>query len=93
MLSQCDFCDRWFHPNCINAALVSLSATKGVSTFECPLCQHRRNKHSNFAYAPLTEWKVAIATATTTASASAGTGARTGTGTGAGSSSQVHHGT
>ena len=65
VLSQCDGCDRWFHPVCINAALTSLTAHKSVSQFFCPICRHQNNLHSNFAFSPLTEWKIPTQTITT----------------------------
>jgi hypothetical protein len=58
VLSQCEKCDSWYHPHCVNAALVSLTATRGRK-FECPLCLHRSNCPSAFAFAPASEWKIA----------------------------------
>lgn len=60
VLSQCDSCDRWFHPNCINAFLVSRTASKCAQTFECPLCLHKKGKPSNLAFKPSLEWKLSI---------------------------------
>ena len=58
VLSQCDSCDRWYHPNCVNAALVSQSASRSSDSFLCPLCLHMQGRHSNFAYKPFSEWKI-----------------------------------
>jgi hypothetical protein len=60
VMSQCDTCDRWFHPNCTNALLVSRSASQTVESFECPLCLHARGRPSNFAFKPISEWRVSI---------------------------------
>lgn len=60
VMSQCDSCDRWFHPNCTNALLVSRSASQTVESFECPLCLHARGRPSNFAFKPISEWRVSI---------------------------------
>jgi hypothetical protein len=60
VLSQCDSCDRWYHPNCINAFLVSRTASQCAQTFECPLCLHKKGKPSNLAFKPALEWKVSI---------------------------------
>ena len=60
VLSQCDSCDRWFHPNCINAFLVSRTASQCAQTFECPLCLHKKGKPSNLAFKPALEWKLSI---------------------------------
>ena len=58
VLSQCDSCDKWYHPNCVNAALVSQSASRSCNSFLCPLCCHMQGKPSNFAYKPVSEWKI-----------------------------------
>ena len=60
ILSQCDTCDRWYHPNCTNALLVSRTASQCAETFECPLCAHKKGKPSTIAYKPLSEWKLSI---------------------------------
>ena len=60
VLSQCDSCDRWYHPNCINAFLVSRTASQCAQTFECPLCLHKKGKPSNLTFKPALEWKVSI---------------------------------
>ena len=60
ILSQCDTCDRWYHPNCTNALLVSRTASQCAQTFECPLCSHKKGKPSTIAYKPLSEWKLSI---------------------------------
>ena len=57
MLSQCDSCDKWFHPNCVNAFLVSQSASKSIESFHCPICLHMVGRPSNYAYKPNSEWK------------------------------------
>ena len=58
VLSQCDSCDKWYHPNCVNAALVSQSASRSSDSFLCPLCCHMQGRPSNFAYKPVSEWKI-----------------------------------
>ena len=58
--SQCDSCDKWFHPNCTNAVLVSRTASQKVESFLCPICLHRRGEPCNFAFRPVSEWKVSI---------------------------------
>jgi hypothetical protein len=60
VLSQCDSCDRWYHPNCINAFLVSRTASQCAQTFECPLCLHKKGKPSNLAFKSALEWKLSI---------------------------------
>ena len=57
VLSQCDSCDKWFHPNCVNAFLVSQSASKSIESFHCPICLHMIGRPSNYAYKPNSEWK------------------------------------
>ena len=56
--SQCDSCDRWYHPNCVNAALVSHSASRSSDSFLCPLCLHIQGRPSSFAFKPISEWKI-----------------------------------
>jgi hypothetical protein len=54
--SQCDSCDRWFHPQCLNLTVTSVGQKTKV--FNCPLCLHRSNLCSAYIEAPSTEWKI-----------------------------------
>jgi hypothetical protein len=58
VMSQCDLCDDWFHPQCINAPLVSATAMRRHdASFICPVCLHMTGRVSAFSLPPVTEWK------------------------------------
>lgn len=56
ILSECSICLNWFHPPCINAAGLTLSAASRNKAFFCPVCMHLSNQLGNFSRSPQ-EWK------------------------------------
>lgn len=62
-MKQCDGCDRWFHPNCVNDPLTRAAVKSRVQqdvSFQCPLCLLSSGQVGPFAAAPQSEWKISV---------------------------------
>lgn len=60
-MKQCDGCDRWFHPNCVNDPPAhSTKPRLKDDTFFCPLCLLQAGRLGPFAFAPQSEWKISL---------------------------------
>jgi hypothetical protein len=58
-LIQCDSCQEWYHPECVNKACTVRQRRKGKKcsgAFECPLCLYDSQKPVNFLFPIVSEW-------------------------------------
>lgn len=58
VLSECDSCKRWYHPQCTNSVDLSASAMSRTGEFQCPTCLLRDGLPNMFTYEPLSEWNL-----------------------------------